>query len=573
VLTDEKVIAETFSKTFKDGIDEIIHNIPISEKRASFSSVKQSIYLEPTDIEEVQFIIRILKNVASGIDNIKAHTIKNIMYEIAPILCHLINCMFQSGIYPKIYKTAIVIPINKSQKKNDANDYRPVSILICFNKIVEKIIYKRIMGFVQAKKILSNRQFGFREESNTTIAALELVNYMQHKIDERRKLSLVFMDIQKAFDSVDKELLLESLYNCGIRGTAWQLIDSYLTNRIQKVKVGNAISSEKYIESGVVQGGILGSLLFILFFNDITKLPINGQIFLYADDALLVNDYDKNEKIDEKVRSDMKIICEFLNQRKLALNKTKTFFMVVHSQYMKINDESMIRIDENFEMKRLQTAKYLGLIIDQNLKWDAHCQHLESKLSRASGMLWKVKNKLPMFIRKTLYHSLFESHLLYMNVIWGNANEKLIYPLQVIQNRALRSVFSLNRDINRVEMYEKHVENCLPIRGLNFLSTATYVYNNIHKKCLSNIDFERSINEEYELRNNNDLRPMRCRTNYGQKSITTYGIKVFNSIPDSIQLMRTTASFKTSLKLHLKKEDFLSQCFSGHFLKYFSGQS
>jgi hypothetical protein len=481
--------------------------------------------------------------------------------------------MFKSGIYPTIFKTAIVIPINKSQKNTDASDYRPVSILTCFNKIVEKILYKRIMGFAQAKKILSNMQFGFREGSNTEIAALELVNYMQHKIDERRKLSLVFMDVQKAFDSVDKELLLESLYNNGIRGTAWHLIDSYLTNRKQKVKVGNVTSSEKSIENGVVQGGILGSLLFILYFNDITKLLINGRIFLYADDALLVNDHEKNEKVDEKVRLDMEVICEFLNQRKLALNKTKTFFMIIHSQYMKTNDENVIEINKQFKMERSKTAKYLGLIIDQNLKWDAHCLSLESKLSRAAGMLWKLQSKLPKFIRKALYHSLFETHLIYMNVIWGNANEKCINPIQIIQNRALRSVFGLSKDLNRVEMYDKYVENCLPIRGLNYLNTASYVYNNIHKKCLSNIVFERSLNEEYELRSNEELKPARYKTNYGQKSITTYGVKVFNSIPDSVQQMKTTASFKRSLKLYLKTDQFLSRCFTGHYLRDIFGSS
>jgi hypothetical protein len=247
--------------------------------------------------------------------------------------------------------------------------------------------------------------------------------------------------------------------------------------------------------------------------------------------------------------------------------------MIVHSQYMKSNDENMIEIDEQFKMERSQTAKYLGLIIDQNLKWDAHCLSLESKLSRVTGMLWKLKSKLPKFTRKALYHSLFETHLIYMNVIWGNANEKCINPIQSIQNRALRSVFGLNRDLNRVEMYDKYVENCLPIRGLNYLNTACYVYNNIHKKCLSNIVFERSSNEDYELRSNGELKPARCKTNYGQKSITTYGIKVFNSIPDSVQQMKTTASFKRSLKLHLKNGNFLSQCFTGHYLRDIFGSS
>ena len=136
----------------------------------------------------------------------------------------------------------------------------------------------------------------------------------------------------------------------------------------------------------------------------------------------------------------------------------------MHSPYQKLNDAEEIVINDNFTMKRAKTAKYLGLVLDEHLKFDYHCRNLESKLASCAGMLWKLKNKLPIYIKKKIYSTLFESHLLYMNLIWGAACDNVIKPLQSIQNRALRSVFNLKRETSRVEMYTHKTENCLPIR-------------------------------------------------------------------------------------------------------------
>lgn len=569
VVTDKERIASMFNKQFVESVNETINNIPEAPCNFSYKSIPNSIHLENTDPEEIKLIIFSLKKVAPGMDGIKSQVVKTLNDELSPLLCHLINRMFETGKYPDIFKVAIVTPINKSGRFTDINDYRPVSILSCFNKVAEKIIYRRISNFIEANNILSCMQFGFRQKSNTEFAAAEMVNDLQKLLDKKKKVSLVFMDIKKAFDTVQKHQVLDSLYRCGIRGTLWDLINDYLTNRRQIVRIDNNNSEEIYIENGVVQGGILSSLLFIIFFNDITTLKLNGNLYLYADDVLLMNENDKSESVEIKIKQDLNIIYNFLISKRMSLNKAKTFYMIVHSPYMKINDNDSIVVRDGFSINRHRNAKYLGLYIDDNLKWDIHGQQLESKLSSTVGILWKLRNRLPIHVKKTIYHTLCETHISYMSMIWGTANENVLKPLQVIQNRILKSVFNLPRLTNRVQMYTHKVENCLPIRAICYLNAATYIYKNVKNICLTNIVLQERSQKRRELRNKNIIESSNANTKYGKKSITAFGVKIYNGIPDDIKQLKNPAQFKWALKAHLRNEDFIKSCLTGDFLKKF----
>lgn len=567
LIVNKGELAENFNHYFIDSIEETVSSMPESRKSFQFSSIQKSMGLDNTDEVEVINAINSLKNVSPGIDGIKPKILKILKYELARPLCHLINLMFESGIYPDMYKTAIVVPINKSGKKNDIKDYRPVSILTSFNKVIEKILYRRIMSFISANNLIFNRQYGFREGSNTETAAVELINDIRQKLDQKKKVSLIMLDVSKAFDSVNTQQLLSSLERSGIRGKVLSLIKSYLTNRKQVVKVGNHISQAQKIKHGVVQGGTLGSLLFLIFINEISQLSINGTLYLYADDALVLNAHDKNEKIDNVVKNDVSKIVEFLNSKRLAINENKTTYMIIHSPYQKISDNDEIVINDRFIMKRSRTAKYLGLVLDENLKFDEHCKILESKLTSSAAMLWKMRKKLPVYIKKKVYHTLFESHLLYMNIIWGTACDNVLKPLQTIQNRALRSVFNLDSKSSRVDMYLNHTENCLPIRGLNFLLTSSYIFRNLHAKVHSNIRFTYVTTRRGRSSQRRNLQSTQSNTHYGHKSITSFGVNIFNSLHTDLKNCRHPAAFKWALRCDIRNKSFISACFSNEYLK------
>ena len=375
----------------------------------------------------------------------------------------------------------------------------------------------------------------------------------------------------KAFDIVNRKILLNIINKYGLRGKIAEIIESYLTNRTQIVKVREAFSSPLPVETGVVQGSTLGSLLFILFFNGISVLNnLKGKLFLFADDAVLINSHSKKENIEQKVVMDMKIIMDFIERQGMLMNVKKTNFMIFHTINTACTNVQELKINDDHAIKRVYKYKYLGLIMDPNLKWNEHGAHIEKKLCHAAGILWKFKSILSTGVKKRVYFSLFQSHLNYMVQVWGVASDSVIKPLQVIQNRAVRNVFNIDRLENRINMYTHLVQNCLPIRALHYVSTATYVYSNIHKLIHTNLVIQKSNSRG---RNAGRLSPATSRTNYGKKNIKSIGANIFNNIPNDVKTLKSAAAFKWSLKCQIRTEIFMSNCFSNNYLKNYGGNA
>jgi hypothetical protein len=330
LIQDPVLIAERFNNVFIDSVKDIKSNLTESLHPIREISITKSIVLEETSEEEVRDVIASLKNSAPGIDGIKSTHVKTLSEHIAPILVHLINRMISTGKYLDIFKIAIVTPINKSGKRTDVDDYRPVSVLGTFNKIAEKIIHKRLIEFTDGYlKLIYKQQYGYRKKSSTETAALELISQIQMALDKKTKTSLVFMELKKAFDLVDIDKLIHTLNNCGIRGQALNLLEDYLSNRQQVVRINGSISSSKIFSQGVVQGSVLGSWLFLLFYNSIADLQLNGKLFLFADDSILLNIHKNSESVEKTICNDMRRIINYLNGKKLILNAEKTNFMII----------------------------------------------------------------------------------------------------------------------------------------------------------------------------------------------------------------------------------------------------
>lgn len=345
LLTDDLEIAESFNKNFISSIDSILNEKDVCEEKLEEEPCNMEINDIIVNENDIENIINSLKNASQGIDNINTKVVKTLSKEISPILLHLIKMIFVYETYPACMKTAVVIPINKSGNKTSLSDYRPVSILSIFNKIIEKIIHKEIYHFVYNEaSLIYERQYGFRKRCRTETAVMELVNEIRTEMDNKRKVSAVGMDIRKAFDLVNTQRLLHALNLSGIRGKMLNVIASYLSDRKQIVRINNASSNTIDISHGVVQGGVLGSLLFIIFFNYIIKLSLNGRLFLYADDAILINSHESSENIETKILNDMNVIKKFLDIQLLFLNNEKTNFIVFHNPQMKCLKPNEIKI-------------------------------------------------------------------------------------------------------------------------------------------------------------------------------------------------------------------------------------
>ena len=191
----------------------------------------------------------------------------------------IINCSLITGIYPDQLKVAKVCPIYKSDSKDKFSNYRPISLLPSFSKIFEKVVFDRIFCYLNSKKILNDNQYGFRKNHSTYMAILDMQNKITAAMDRYEYAVGIFIDLSKAFDTLDHHILLKKMQHYGIRGLALSWLTSYLSNRVQYVVIDNTVSCMMQITCGVPQASILGPLLFILYINDIVE---SSNITIYT---------------------------------------------------------------------------------------------------------------------------------------------------------------------------------------------------------------------------------------------------------------------------------------------------
>ena len=226
-----------------------------------------SIYLRHTSIEEVKKLIHKLKsNKAPGIDGISTYIVKFSVKIVSPILTVLFNQCMDEGVFHDLLKIACIVPLFKGGEKAESTNYRPISLLPLFGKIFEKIIEIRLVKFLDKKNIITSHQFGFRKYYSTELAVAEIQNMLLKNLDENEVTCTIFLDLAKAFDTVDHGILLLKMEKYGIRGQALNLFKSYLQNRRHSVKINNTKSSFLTLNIGVPQGSVLGPLLFFIIY-------------------------------------------------------------------------------------------------------------------------------------------------------------------------------------------------------------------------------------------------------------------------------------------------------------------
>ena len=215
-------------------------------------------------------------NKSCGHDSINPRIIKDYKHYLCIPLSYLFNASLKNGVVPDKFKLAKVVPLFKKGEHNSTSNYRPISLLNIYNKLFEKLIYKRLYSFFEKNNILYNYQFGFRKNHSTSMALLELVDECYANLDKNNIILGIYFDLQKAFDTVNHDVLLNKLYNYGIRGIMFNWIKNYLYNRKQYTVVNNISSDVETINCGVPQGSVLGPLLFLVYIN--LTVVLNGVI-------------------------------------------------------------------------------------------------------------------------------------------------------------------------------------------------------------------------------------------------------------------------------------------------------
>jgi hypothetical protein len=396
-----------------------------------------------TDEDEILKIIKKLKvNSAPGHDHIQTKLVKKCSTLLIKPLTQIANSMLQHGCFPDTLKIAKVTPIFKEGDKYQCSNYRPISVLSVFSKILESLMLNRILQYLASQKIISDKQFGFCDKSSTQAAIINLLNTLQKEIDAKAKTlgALLFIDLSKAFDSISKPLLIEKCELLGIRGPALKLITSYLNNRYQYTANMNTKSENLINDFGVPQGGLSSPTFFNIFINDIVNLPLRGNIALYADDICISYSNTSEHTLMKDMQNDLNIITNWLNFNELTMNAKKTKFMILSpSQPPKTHNPPTIA---TIPIEQVKTFKYLGLIIDEQLKWKHHIEHVINKIAPITGILWRTRHSTTLAMRRKIYFALIHSHLNYLAAIWGNTYKSHLKPLKVMQNKALKIVYN-----------------------------------------------------------------------------------------------------------------------------------
>ena len=268
-ITDPAVIANKFCQYFSSigpNLPKKVPNTPGSPLNYLNGNFPHSVFFSPASKDEIVNIVRSFKSdSAAGYDNIPTNIIKQSIDLIAEPFTHIINLSINNGIVPDQMKIARVVPIYKSNDRLKFNNYRPISVLPAFSKILERIIYYRMINYLDKYNIIYHQQYGFRRGHSTSMALIQLFDKISSAIDEKKFTIGIFLDLSKAFDTVDHEILFNKLEHYGFRGTTLDWIKSYFCNRNQFVQYNNHCSDLKKICCGVPQGSILGPLFFLIY--------------------------------------------------------------------------------------------------------------------------------------------------------------------------------------------------------------------------------------------------------------------------------------------------------------------
>jgi hypothetical protein len=386
-------------------------------------------------------------------------------------------------------KIAEVIPIYKGKDSDihDFGNYRPISLLPVFSKILEKAVHWQLYQYMNENHLLNDNQYGFRHYHSTEYAAIELVDRLQKSLAQGNIPFAVFIDLSKAFDTLDHNILLQKLSNYGIRDSTLNWFKNYLGDRKQYVKYNNVTSPYTRIKTGVPQGSVLGPLLFIIYINDISEATKELDDILFADDTSLDSCIQKFftrpgarrsppttaahiQELGKAISRKLDMVVEWLKINKLSLNTSKTRYMLFHNENEKMELYKLLELRMDGQLiKRSTTFNYLGLTLNEKLTWETHTNKLSGIIGSVIGVLYRLKFSVPKKILLTIYNALILSRLHYCNLIWGNNWGDKLEDLQIKALRAISGyrahghAYEICKRLNMVTIGHIHLQKLLSL--------------------------------------------------------------------------------------------------------------
>ena len=552
-ITDKNAIADGFNSFFVNIGPNLASKIPESTPCTKFirgDRLSQSIYLSATNEEEMTMCIKLLNNGSPGWDNISSKIIKTSCPLIIQPLTHIFNLSLSTGGFPDELKIARIIPLFKSGDPQNFSNYRPVSVLPILSKILERLMYTRLLDYIVSNNIFYKYQFGFREKHSPNLAMIYLVDKISDALHSCEYVLGLYLDFSKAFDTVNHGILLNKLEYYGIRGIAMEWLKSYLTNRKQYVEYDSSKSSLKTITCGVPQGSILGPLLFLLYINDLSNASEKLFSLFFADDSNLFLSGKDPEMLIAEMNIEIKGVTEWLTINKLSLNIDKTHFMLFKTRNKSIELKGDLIIN-GVKISRVEKTKFLGVYIDSSLLWRDHIHYIEGKVARSIGAIIKARKVFNQDTLRTLYYTFLYPYFNYCIEVWGNTYSTYMDPLIKLQNRALRIITGSSRRVHLAPLYRKL--NLLELPIIYMYAVQLFMYKRHHDKlpCIFrglfcvNYEVSQRITRQSEL-----LRMPDGKTSARRRTIVFSGVSLHNYFSHLISFNCSIVTYKRELKKH-----------------------
>ena len=468
--------------------------------------------------------------------------IKDGAEEIAYPLCHLINKSLSSGIFPTEEKIGKITPLYKSDSHSSFDNYRPISVLTVTSKIIERLVHNQLYEYLENNKLLISQQYGFRKNRSTDHAVTLLTDYIRSNMDSRCCTGAIYIDLKKAFDTVDHGVLLSKLKIYGILGKEHSWFCDYLFNRQQLVQYNNFDSDILTVTTGVPQGSILGPLLFILHMNDIVYQLEKCKMLLYADDMVIYYANQNSEVIEKVLNDEFHHIGNWLRENRLIINlmagKTES---ILFGTPQKLAKSTKIKVFLNVVLiKNVEMYEYLGMILDQSLNFKSHLKKISKTAISRVKLLSRIRSFISPFVADSIYNVMIRPLLLTSDVetvLSSNMRKKF----QSIQDRCYKIV-RRNKSNNTWKSIDSLCKECICLK----------VHKSLNGNCPDTyVDYfdklEHGINTR---RNGKIIRLPRVRSENGCKTFRFQGALIFNDLCGELASESDSKKFRDLLKNH-----------------------